>query len=299
VEQNSLLIKLIEEDFGVKGNGRWWRSEEHSSLVVDAEKNLFHFNALDIHGDEFCYLTKVRGMDAADAKQYLKSHNFTGTFIHEVKNGEEVITYPKLVEIFHEALKDKDKDYFYRRTINDSSINRFQLGYFDSFYTIPFYKDGIFKQFQLRKDVPVKTIRGYYRHVGPLMFNQEVLRYTDKCVIVEGITSAIVLTQNGIPTVSYNSGADGFLKDWFYYFIQQDPIYLVYDNDSAGKSGALKTAKILGETKCKIYTFEDFEEPKYDANNYFIDKVGDGKDFMKLLEEKSKYSFELESKRRK
>lgn len=296
MQDKSLLMKLVEEDFGLTGNGRWFRSSDHSSLVVDAEKDLFHFNSLDLHGDAYIYLLKVRGMDSADAKQFLKSNNFTGTFIHEMSDGQEVITYPKLVEIFHESLKDHDKDYLYRRTINDSSIDRFSLGWYDNFITIPFYKDGVFKQFQLRKDVPTKIIKGYYRHIGPLLFNQEILKFTNKVVIVEGITSCIVLTQNGIPAISYLGGAEGFLKDWFYYFIQQDPIYLVYDNDPAGRSGALKTAKILGENKCKIFTFEG-EEPKYDANDYFIDKIGDGKDFMKMLDEKSKYSFELENKK--
>ena len=89
------------------------------------------------------------------------------------------------------------------------------------------------------------------------------------------------------------------MQDWFFNFIHQDQIYIVNDNDSAGLFGAIRTAKILGVERCKIYTFSDFEEKGYDANDWFTDKIGDGKAFMQMLEEKSKFSFELENKRRK
>jgi len=43
---------------------------------------------------------------------------------------------------------------------------------------------------------------------------------------------------------------------------------VVYDNDSAGISGAKKAVKILGESRCKIYTFTGFGE-KYDVCDFF------------------------------
>ena len=134
-------------------------------------------------------------------------------------------------------------------------------------------------------------IRNYYKGVGGLLYNSVVLQSTNEIVFVEGVTSCIVVNQNGIPCVSCNTGAGGFMLDWFPYFINQKLIYLCYDNDSAGNMGAKRTAKILGEGKCKIYTFEG-EEPHYDANDFFKDG-GTGSEFVNLLKEKSKYAYEL------
>lgn len=296
----SLLYSLIEDDFGIEpsGGGRWYRSTEHSSLVYDAEKDMFFFNTHNISGDSFVYLTKVRNWPYSEAKDYLKHKNISATFIHEIRNKEEVVVYPKLVKIFHEnLLTGADKEYFYKRTITDETISRFELGYDNGFYMIPIYQDGLFKQFQMRKDYPVKTIKNYYRGVGGLLFNSEVMRMTNKIVFVEGVTSCIVLNQNGIPCVSSNTGAEGFMARWFPYFQHQDEIVILNDNDSAGKLGAIKVANILGNTRCKIYTFEG-EEPKYDLNDWFIDGRT-VEELMSTIKEKSKYSFELDFKDKK
>lgn len=287
----TLLYDLISDDFGIEGNGRWFHSVEHNSLVYDAEKDIFYWNSEDIKGDAYIYLTKVRKLSHTSAKEYIKSGNSSLSFITEIKDGEETIVYPKLVEIFHENLKTEDKSYFYKRTITDETISRFRLGYWNGWYTIPFYQGGLFKQFQLRRDEPKKSIRGYYKNVGPLLFNSDILKITDKIVITEGITSCIVLNQNGIACVSYNSGTVGFLPEWASHFIHQKTIYLLYDNDKAGIKGAIRTAKILGEYKTFIYTFSDFEETGYDANDFFID--GHTKDDLKeILESKMKRTWE-------
>lgn len=297
----SVLESMVEEDFGLTLTGNRWASAiDHDSLVVDREKQIFFWNSEDIVGDEYVYLTRVRHYNHNDAKEYLRNHNATTTFIHEVKNKEEYVVYPALVKVFHNNLLNEDRDYFYRRTINDETISKFQLGYYDGYYMIPVYQDGLLKQFQMRRDLPTKEIHGYYKNAGAFLFNSEVLKYTDEIVIVEGVTSCLVLNQNNIRAVSYTSGAEGFMREWFPYFLHQRKIYLVYDNDSAGRNGAFRTAEILGESRCKIYTFSGYDQQGYDANDFFKDK-GTPDAFIDLIKNESKYSFELpkEKKERK
>jgi hypothetical protein len=50
-------------------------------------------------------------------------------------------------------------------------------------------------------------------------------------------------------------------------------------------------AKSLGENRCKIFTFEGFDE-KYDIIDYFRDG-GDLAYLKELIERKSRYAFEL------
>ncbi len=161
----NILEQLISEDYGLEHNGgHWARAEEHDSLVVDCERQLFYWNSRDISGDAYIYLTKVRRMSHADAKEFLRQQGFTGTFIQHIEGGTETIVYPKLVEVFHQNLLEEDRSYFYNRTLTDDMIERFSLGYYNGFYMIPIYHDGTFKQFQMRRDSP-KLIKNYYKNV--------------------------------------------------------------------------------------------------------------------------------------
>lgn len=288
----SLLERLIEEDYGFVENGsNWGRAEEHDSLVVDRKKQVFYWNSNEVSGDAFIYLTKVRKWSYSDAKEFLKQQLvFKGTFVTEIAKGEEVVVYPKLVEIFHSNIWDQDRTYFHSRTITDETISRWNLGYHNGFYTIPIYQDGVFKQFQLRRDNP-KTIRNYYKGIGPLLFNSDLMKLTNKIVFVEAPTSCIVLNQNGIPSVSMNTGAEGFLEEWYPYFIHQREIFILFDNDPAGIKGGIRTAKILGLNRCRLYNFEEFEVKGYDANDFFKDNHTK-EEFNEILNTKTRYAFE-------
>jgi DNA primase len=289
----SILERLVAEDFGIEDNGpNWARASMHNSLVIDKLNQVFYWNSQGIQGNAYVYLTSVRNLSYEDAKEYLKFAGGTETFIHEIKNGSETVVYPKLVDAFHQNLLYKnDFSYFEKRKISRETISRYKLGAYEDFVTIPFYMDGVFKNFQLRKDNP-KVIRNFYRNVGPLLFNSDILKITNKIAIVEAPTSALVLNQNGIPTVSMNTGSEGFMEIWAGYFAHQKEIFILFDNDSAGKLGAIRAAKILGQTKCKLYNFDEYETPGYDAGNFYEDG-GTTDKLMEILENKSRYCFQM------
>lgn len=290
-----LMSKLVEEDFGIELTGaNYARSVEHSSLVIDRGKQVFYFNAQQIVGTPLTYLIKIRGWTYSDSIQYLKQFpDFKDTIIYDYNNGEETVVYPKLIEIFHDNLLREDRTYFYKRTITDESINRFQLGYDEEWYMIPIFMNGIFKNFQKRRDLPNKQIKNYYRNIGPLLFNSDIMRITSKVFFTEAPTSCIVLNQNSIPCVSMTSGANGFQKEWYGNFINQKEIVLLFDNDEAGNRGSIQTSKILGTQRCRIYNFWDYDEKGYDAGNFF-EEGGTKDQLMELVETKGKYSFEME-----
>lgn len=294
----SLLAKIIEEDFGLEGHGRWYRSLDHSSLVFDSEKDLFYFNKEGIHGDIFIYLTQVRNLSYQEAKEFIRKNNGQAVFIHTIKDTKETVVYPALVEIFHQNLLNGDRSYFYSRTINDITISRYKLGLYNEWYMIPIFQDGLFRQFQMRREIPKKSIRGYYETEMAYLFNSDILKLVDHIYIVESPISALVLLQNNIPAISYTSGSGGFMPQWYSYFLHQKEIYLLYDNDLAGEKGAYHTATILGEHRCKIYTFNRSGVEHYGPDDWFID--GNSKeDFLNLIEQYSIKSYEMERRRGK
>jgi len=242
-----------------------------------------------LHGTPYDYLRKIRGFSHATAIEYLKNnkYNIAETYFRETPTEINFI-YPKLVDSFHENLLLGSKKYFYDRTITDVTIEKYKLGKYGMWYTIPIYKNDFLWDIQLRKDDP-KAIRFYYGS-GSSLFNEEILNYVKTIYIVEGLTSCLVLMQNGIPSVCPLNGASSFSGEWINKFIQIENIYILFDNDDAGKRGAIKTAKILGEYRCKVYTFTDFAE-HYDPNDWFI-AGGTPAGLLELAHSQAHYAFQ-------
>jgi len=285
----SILSKLIDEDFDLetKEGSRWGTTDLHSSLVLDKEKGIFFWNSQNVVGDSLVYLTKVRGYSFEKAKEYLKKFkDYSGDFVYSIQSGkEDVVVYPKLVDVFFDMGKEARK-YFYNRGLTDHTIDTFRLGFYNGFNTVPIIESASLRNFQLRKDDP-KIIRMYYKNLEPLLFNVDILALTKTAYVTEGPVDAMVMVQNGFPAVC-STVAGYFNPTWTGKFVNQKEIFILYDNDSAGRSEAIKVAKVLGEYRCKVYCFQDFEDYGYDPVDFFRD----GKS-SELIEKNAKYIFEM------
>jgi len=296
MNNGELLLQMVDEDFGARqsSQGRWAKGIEHDSLVVDVNKGIFFFNSRGVVGDPLVYLMEIRGMKFSDAKEYLHQYDYSGTHVYTVKsNKKDVVVYPKLVDVFFELGKNK-RQYLYDRGITDHTIDRFQLGFYNEWTMIPFFVDGSFRNFQMRRDIPTKTFKKYYDGVGPLLFNSDILKFSDKVFITEGPIDALALSQEGFPAISTDMSGN-MLPEWYSYFVNQKEIFILFDNDSAGTVEACRVAKVLGTERCKIYNFWDYEKEGYDPVDYF--KEGrDRDDLLEMIYHNSKYCYQLDTK---
>lgn len=293
----TLLERIIELDQPLEGNDRWKRGTVNSSLIVDCEKQVFYFNKLGINGNAYIWLTKIKGYSHNDAKEYLRNQvDYEDTWIHEVRNTQEFITYPAIVEVFYQHGLLTDESYWKSRGFTTETIARFKLGYVDSkdgfgFWTLPIYEDGLFRQVQLRRDNPSKMIRKYYSTGKNYLFNSDILRLVDDVIITESPVSAIRIMQEGSAALSHDGGSSYWNVDWINKFMYCKKITVLYDNDAAGIKGAKKVAKVLGEYRTKVYTFKDFPE-HYGADNFLNDEHTIT-DLKEIIKKESKYIFEL------
>ena len=137
-----------------------------------------------------------------------------------------------------------------------------------------------------------KIMKHWYVGIGPHSFNFSILKLTNWVVITEGPVDAIMLRQNDIPAVSQTGGSGFWDRNWNPLFAHKKRIYIVYDNDDAGKFHGNKVACQWGRAKC--YNFEGYPD-KYDITDYF--KNGGTKDtFISLLEKESKYGYQSDNK---
>ena len=282
VDNLDQLEALIESDFGYKHSGRWGKALEHSSLVVDREKGLWYWNSKGIKGNAFDYLILVRGMARKTAEGLIKP------FYSLPKEPEEE-THPHLL-LVERANKSADRGYWYDRCLTDKTIDRFLLGNDGEWNLLPIFVDGELYNVQLRRDIPEKQIAKKYKGKRPTLFNSSLLKYTDAVVVTEGTVDSILLNQMGIPSVSHDAGNSYWSPEWSPLFNRIKSVYYVADNDNAGVVAARIMCNSLGLNKVKVLRFSDRKE-KYDTRDFFKDG-GTVKDFLELLQTKSKYFFE-------
>jgi len=288
-----ILKELVGEDYGLTGYGNWFRAREHNSLVIDYESGIFFWNSKELIGNPKDYLTKVRKMSETDAIEYLKMYGDdtqVSTFYVEKVEEDAPVIYQKLVEILWTTGKT-DRKYWYDRLITDATIDRFKLGFYKGWYTVPFFYGDQMVNIQKRRDEPEKRIKAWYRGVRPVLFNRDIMNITSMVVMTEGLVDAILLNQYGIPAISKVGGSSTWNDEWLKFFDRQKRIYLVFDNDEAGRKGAIRFASKLGEYRCRVYTFEGYPE-KYDIIDFFRDE-GTAEEFKDLVFNNSKYSFEI------
>jgi twinkle protein len=288
----------MSEDFTLVGRGRYIRTAEHDSLVLDRDEQVFYWNSRELYGKAIDWLIKVRGMGFSEAKKFLgKDYNIETPVVYkdykDIEN-KPVVAFSPLVDVFHGNYLNvaSPDDYWHKvRGYTDETISNFKLGiHKENIYTIPIFVDGEFANFQCRLAEP-KRIWSWYKGIGPVSFNFSILKLTDWVVLTEGPVDAIMLRQWGIPAASQTGAAGYWNGSWINYFKKIRLIYVVYDNDDAGNGGAKNVAENLGLHRTKNYNMWDFEG-KFDVTDYFKNG-GSKEEFLNLLENKSKFAFEI------
>lgn len=274
------------------GKGRYLKGSVNDSLIIDTKRQLFFWNSKGIAGTTLDWLVKIKGMSKEDAYKSMGTHTLIPpplTYYEDRKR--EFVVSPTLVSSFFELGKTH-REYWLDRGYKHSTIDYFRLGYTGEWYTIPIWLDGEFRNFQCRKSEP-KRMKPWYTGMGALPYNLDILKvYDDFCILTEGPPDVIMLYQNGFPSVSQTVGAGGYkiYRKYFMRFFPLNRIYICYDNDKAGREGSIELGILFG-LQAKIYNFWDFDDG-FDVSDYFNDG-GNAKDFMSLLESKSKHWFEV------
>ena len=286
------LEDLIGRDYTVTGNGRYLKTLEHDSLVIDTDSQVFYWNSRELYGDTYIWLTKVKGIPHEQAKKYKRELPSSVFDRHVEDKKDAVVVLPDLVEIFYNIGKNHREYWYDVRGYTEETVDGFRLGYSGTgWHTIPIFVEGAFRNFQCRREHS-RIMRPWYRDMGALPFNFGILNVCSEVYLTEGPVDAIMLRQHGLPAISQTSGAGG-VKVYgrnFSSFSSISRVNIVYDNDKAGNHGSKEVAKLFGE-KATIYNLWDFDAG-FDVSDFF--NAGNSvDDFVKLVEEKGKKVYEI------
>ena len=149
---------------------------------------------------------------------------------------------------WHTTMPTPRRAYWHSRGLSDATIDSYFLGWDGKRYTIPLlYRLVPFGIKRRQSDIADGIDAKYIMQTGSRagIFNADVLWTADTCVICEGEIDAMLLTQHGYRAVTSTAGANTWKEDWARFFTHVRDIYLLFDNDEAGKEGAAKVHATL------------------------------------------------------
>lgn len=184
-----------------------------------------------------------------------------------------------------------------RRGYTRETLKRFQLGWDGERITIPIFDEfnGLvnFRRYKWNSTDDQWKVLNYEDSLGNTygevrIFGIENLldESIEEIVWCEGETDRILAEQYGFPAACPTSGAGSWRPEWTRYFRNKKRVYVLQDNDLAGRNAAQKICeKLYRVTEARIPSWpEDFAE-KGDITDFFVKAKQSKEDFRKMLED--------------
>jgi len=208
---------------------------------------------------------------------------------------ESITLTEELVEKLHASLPERIRLYLNKRGISDAIINQQKLGWGDfygrSWITIPVKNmEGSYALLKLRKDPEdvsdVSKMMVYPKGARHEIYGWELLKGTSShLVLCEGEFDRLVLLSNGIAAVTGTGGAGTFKDEWAPHFVKTESVYICFDRDDAGNTGATKVlSKLLELDHDNAFRIDlpEMGEGQKDVTDYFVSHGGNVDMFMQL-----------------
>lgn len=271
------------------------RSNEEFHCGLDCENCTFHCFKCGRNGNYITLLKHFGDYEEYDAEQKAKNQ--------PVRTGRKPESLDATVAKLHAKTRDSVREYFNGRGINDASIDKFMLGAAKfgnrRGYMIPvFDRSGHVAYIKLRRTPEDEAAEVLAKSMGKtlstpkyvvhptgaslILVGEDQLAKSTSCevLITEGELDRIMAIQEGVemPVVSGGGGAQTFKDEWIDKLQNMRNIFVCFDNDEVGESGAEKLAQRLAERipTASIYLITlPFEKNTHaDLCDYFSQKKG-------------------------
>lgn len=188
---------------------------------------------------------------------------------------------------YHDALSARIRRYLNGRGIPDEIISTNIIGWNGWRITIPVYnQQGEVTLFRLAKDPedkrPAPKMQSSRGSSVELYGWNEVLKRPSHIIICEGEFDRLVLQAQGFAAVTSTGGAATFRPQWKEELSKIENVYICFDRDGAGRSGAQVVAFMIPQAKL-VELPEEVGEGG-DVTDFFVRLGKSREDFQKLLQ---------------
>lgn len=246
-----------------------FHNDSVSSLSVNVETGLWVCHACGAKGDEFTFYQRTHGVEFPAAKaavarfvgidiqtQTVKAKrakanraNVRGNIIPFEKPKEIAPKIPEsVVDTHHKALLQREKALKFLREkkgLTIDTITKYKLGYDGKRITIPVRDEqGIVRNIRRYHSQEEPKMLPYKTGYGEVRFFPIDALESAEIVLCEGEWDCMLARQMGIPAITHTGGAKTWKNEWVSLFAGKR-VWVCYDNDEPGKTGAEKVAQAL------------------------------------------------------
>lgn len=201
---------------------------------------------------------------------------------------------PEDLEAWHDAMPPEIRDWLVGdRGLTEEVLASALIGWDGRRIVIPVFDASGNCLFAKRRRSPSVETGPKYKYpkgAKAALFGEEYLAGSERIIICEGELDALLLRSKGIPAVTSTGGSKTFLEEWVEKFTDIANVHIVYDNDNAGREGALKVGAILPHAKISTLPVDVGEGG--DVTDYF--KLGNTVDDLYELLKQGKTLEEIE-----
>lgn len=188
-----------------------------------------------------------------------------------------------------------------RRGYTVDTLRRFQLGWDGERITIPIFDEFNnlvnFRRYKWNSTDDQWKVLNYEDAIGNTygevrIFGIENLLddSIEEIVWCEGETDRILAEQYGFPAACPTSGAGSWRPEWTRYFRNKKRVYVLQDNDTAGRIATQKICeKLYRVTEVMIPQWPNDFMAKGDITDFFVKAKQSAEDFRKMLDTAEKY----------
>ena len=247
------IEEAVSKLFTVTGSGRYKRTVEHDSLVLDTYANTFYWNSRGFGGDVADFLSTLCNVPYNTAKL------ISDAPVEVKETPDKQIINQNLYKVLWENGKTK-RDFWYTRGFNDAVIDMYYLGYMAGFYTLPCVLNNVLNAVILRTpDKVISEVQG--SRIS--LFGYDQLK-SNTVLIVESAMDVPLLRMFGFDAVSHNYGSNVWKKEWSSLFLDKD-VYYIPDNDLAGEQ-AIKRL----DFSCKVAAWPKGTPEHFDTGKLYL-----------------------------
>ena len=264
------------------------RNDSNPSMFVNLETGKYNDFGSDFKGDAYNFYMAHHGATFKAAKKAVDEIVGGDSFSIKVP-----VPIPReLVETWHNNLLKNYNVLKYvteERGISLEVVKQLKLGYDGDRFTFPIYSKWGYCV-NVRRYLPGssdgdKMINFKEGYGTARLFPTENLK-KNIVFISEGEWDMGVLNSNGFNAVTQTAGAGTWKQEWIDEFKDKD-VYVVYDNDEAGKLGATKVASALFGVAKNVYIVilpvEGTKSDK-DITDYFVKHHATPKEFLEFVQ---------------